>query len=480
MAEADLLSMKGHHRRPAAVIFTILLAGVSVGWASQDVDPGVTAVPARIVAGVANAGQMSGETSLMAEPPGLAPLTLLDEHLPSWIRFWGFERMRLEGYSGLNYAPGDDESYALNRFRLGMRLQPVQWFSIYSEVQDARVFFQKPPIVPPNENTWDLHQAYIVLGGGEDEPFGMKVGRQEVNFGAGRLIGRSDWRNAGRTFDGALVSLRRHLLRMTAFSLSRVNPVAHGFSHHQAGNVTHGLYGGIDKLIPHSVVEPYVFWKLAPGAWTESGLPAKVNEKILGVRWAGLYTASVDYSAEFAAETGTIGGDTIGAEMLSLVGGFTMTEFHGRPRFFAEYFYASGDRTPGDGRHGTWDQLNPTHHDRNGIADQVGFQNLKELRFGSRVFATRNWTIGAEYNDWYLASARDGLYDLYQNVVAIDPSGRSGTHIGQEAGLETSYRLNREIDLGAGIGRIFPGAFLKKQTPGASNTYVYVMLGYKF
>jgi hypothetical protein len=41
-----------------------------------------------------------------------------------------------------------------------------------------------------------------------------------------------------------------------------------------------------------------------------------------------------------------------------------------------------------------------------------------------------------------------------------DPKGLSETHIGEEYYLETSYRINRELEFGAGIGRIFPGAFL--------------------
>jgi len=460
-------------------LLPMLFVQTSLPVLGQTVSPGITMVPPRIIATMnSSAVQAAGGSPgyLLSASP--APLEALDSHLPGWIQFSGLDRLRFEGYAGLNYRPGNEDFYVLNRFRLGMLLRPAAWFKVYSEVQDARDFLQRPPLGPPNENTWNLRQAYVELGRGEDAAFGVKVGRQEVNFGAGRVIGRSDWRNAGRTFDAALAALRFGRYRLTAFSLSRVNPVAHGMNHHQQGNVIHGLYGAIDTLIPHSVLEPYVFWKLAPGVRNESAQPARINEHIAGLRWAGLLTASVDYAAEYAFETGNFGSDPIGASMVSIVTGYTMLRSPGAPRLFAEYFFASGDRKPGDQKHGTWDQLHPTHHDRNGLSDQIGFQNLKEFRTGVRFLLSRNWALATEYNNWYLASATDALYDTAPSIIARDPTGKSGTHVGQEVDLQMSYRLSRQLEIGAGIAHLFPGEFLRRTTPGHAYTYPYFMLAY--
>lgn len=443
---------------------------------AQAVNPGITAVPARIQSA---AGATSAVTDVYSVPPTVEPVAFLNRRLPPWIRLDALERVRWEGFRGLGYIAGRNDAYLLNRFRLGLLLEPAPWLRVYSEGQDARVAGKSPPVGPPNQSEWDLRQAYIELGG-DEQRVSLKVGRQEVNFGAGRLIGRSDWRNAGRTYDAALASLRAGRFRVTAFSLSVVVPRDHGLSHHQNGVAIHGLYGAIDALIPHSVLEPYVFWRVAPGYRTESGTPARLDEHTVGLRWAGMLTSRFDYAAEAVGQTGHIASDAIRAALLSLVGGYTVPPLRGRPRIFAEYFYASGDGHAGDGRHNTFHQLHPTHHDRNGLADQVGWQNLNEIRAGAQFTVARNWIIAGEYNDWRLANAKDALYDTSGVAVARDATGRSGTHIGQEFDLEMSYRINRPIELVAGIGHIMPGEFLKRTTPGAPCTYPYVGMTYFF
>jgi hypothetical protein len=469
--------------RTDRAVALLALASASLDWQrlpAQPVNPGITAVPARIVAGLGPGNSSSGGGYMVASL--VDPVAEINDRLPPWIRFSGLERLRFEGYHGLGYrsTAASDDDYLLMRFRFAMTLTPAPWLKLHSELQDSRVAWKKPPIAPPNENTWDLRQAFVEFGEGEDPAFRLSVGRQEVNFGAGRLIGRSDWRNAGRTFDAALASLRLYRLRMTAFSLSVVVPRSHGMSHHQSGAVIHGLYGGIDNLVPHSVLEPAVFWRLAPDYRTDAGSPAKLDEKTLSLRWAGMVTRQFDYSAETAAQTGHLGSDSVSAWLLSLVGGYTVPWLAGTPRFFAEYFFASGDGSPKDGHQNTWRHLHPTHHDRNGLADQIGFQNLRELRTGVRLSPARHWVVAAVVSDWHLANSKDALYDTSGNVVARDITGRAGDHVGVELDLEMSYRLNREVELCAGIGRIAPGAFLKKTTPGKPYTYPYFGLTYSF
>ena len=458
-----------------AAILAIFSLG---GLAAQTVNPGITAVPARISASVGPPPAGSSDTFLL--PSTVAPVSSLNYQLPGWIRLFAAERIRLEEVTGQNYRSGGGDTYLLLRFRLGMMLRPVPWLHVYSELQDARVAWQTPPVKPPNENTWDLRQAYIQIGEDDDARFSLKVGRQEVNFGAGRLIGRSDWRNAGRTFDAALVSFREGRYRLTAFSLSVVVPLSEGLSHHQSGVAIHGLYGGIDNLVPHAVLEPSVMWRVAPGYRTDAGVPAKLSEMTYGLRLAGMITHYIDYSAEGAGQSGKIATDTSSGWTVSLVGGYTATALQWRPRLFIDYLYASGDGHPGDGNRTTWHQLHPTHHDRNGLADQIGWQNIRSVRSGVRFEPVRNWTVAGTVADWALANAKDALYDTSGAVVAKDPSGRAGTHIGVELDVETSCRLNRQLDVIAGLARILPGSFLKRTTPGKPYTYPYIGLNYVF
>jgi hypothetical protein len=88
--------------------------------------------------------------------------------------------------------------------------------------------------------------------------------------------------------------------------------------------------------------------------------------------------------------------------------------------------------------------------------------------------------VAPAYNNWWLASATDGLYNSAGNIVARDPRGLSGTHIGQEFDLESYYRVSRLFELGAGVGRVMPGRFLTSTGRRHAYTYPYIMLTYNF
>ncbi|MGA2269299.1 MAG: alginate export family protein [Bryobacteraceae bacterium] len=408
-----------------------------------------------------------------------SPLSHLNQEMPRWLCFTLGYRARLESYSAGNFQAGNSDTYLLTRFRLGMLLKPASWFRVYAELQDATAFWKNPPLAPPYQSTWDLRRAYVDLGDIEQSHVAFRVGRQDLAFGHLRLLGTAYWRNASRGYDAAMAVLNFSWLRVNAFAASPVIVSANGLSHHQQGNNIHGIYGTLKKLIPHSTVEPYVFWRLAPGIKTEEGNLAKLDEKTIGLRWAGTQSR-FDFDAETAGQTGHIGADDIRAWAWSAVTGYNVEIFRRKTRVFIKYDFASGDRNPKDGVHGTFDQLYPNIHDHHGIADQVAWQNLKSVRSGVKFSVRSNWVLAAAFNGWWLASVTDGFYNSSGGIVARDPKGLSGTHIGNEYDVQTSYRLDRNLELGVGVGHIRSGEFLIRTDHARSYTYPYVMINYSF
>jgi hypothetical protein len=276
-----------------------------------------------------------------------------------------------------------------------------------------------------------------------------------------------------------MMVVRWNSVYVNAFASSPVMTFANGLSHHQQGNNLHGVYTTLRSAIPNSDLEPYLLWRLSPGFKTEGGQTAKIDEKLAGLRWAGT-RGWWDFSTESVFEFGHVGTDRIRAWAGIADLGYTFDKHRLRPRLFAEFAYASGDRDPKDGRRGTFDQLYPNIHNHNGLADQVAWQNLKEFRAGARISPYRRWTVAPTYSTWWLANPTDGFYNSSGTIVARDPKGLSGTHIGEEFDLESYYRISRLFEIGAGIGRIFPGRFLASTGHGHSYTYPYVMLNYNF
>ena len=408
---------------------------------------------------------------------GISPISDLDHKLPHWICFTAGCRARLEEYTAGGFQPGNSDTYLLTRFRLGMLVKPTRWMSVYTELQDADAFWKSGPLAPPYQSTWDLRRAYIDFGDIEEDPVSLRVGRQDLAFGHLRLVGTAYWRNASRGYDAARLAVNWNWLRVDAFAAAPVIIGANGLSHHQPGNNFDGLYTTLKDRIPDSTIEPYVLWRLTPGMKTEEGGLGRLDEKTVGVRWAGA-RSRFDYDAETAGQFGHLGPDQLRAWAWSAVAGYTFESWWLKPRLFIKYDFASGDKNPTDGVHGTFDQLYPNIHDHHGLADMIAWQNLKSVRAGVQASIRSNWIVAGAYNDWWLANAADAFYNASGAIVARDPTGMSGTHIGREYDVQTSYRPNRHLELGVGLGYVRSGDFLLRTHHAASCTYPYVMANY--
>jgi hypothetical protein len=213
-----------------------------------------------------------------------SPLSGVNASLPGWLCFTAGYRARFEGYSGANFQSNNSDSYLLSRFRFGVSIKPTTWLKVYAELQDATAFGKDQPLAPPYQSTWDLRRASVDLGDIERDRLSFRVGRQNLNFGDGRLVGTSYWRNASKGFDAAEMNLNWDWLRVTTFAASPVVALDNGLSHHQAGNNLYGIYGAVKHFIPRSVIEPYLFWRVSPGIKTEEGELSHLDEKTVGVR----------------------------------------------------------------------------------------------------------------------------------------------------------------------------------------------------
>ena len=404
-----------------------------------------------------------------------------NKELPAWLRFNGLYRVRFEGFLNRNFAAGQSDDHILNRLRIGLKAQPTSWMKFAFEGQDARIYFNRSvPTAPPHANPMDLRVGYLELGDIDSKPAGLRVGRQELEFGEGRLVGAFNWINVGRSFDAVRATLRHNQYRLDLFASSVVNPASGKFDRRQAGNNLHGLFGRVEKLVPGAVIEPYVLWRLAPRQVSEDGVRANLDFQTFGVRWTGNARGALDYGAEMARQAGSLGPDKVRAWAGHWTVGYAFSGITWRPRFSAEYNYASGDKDPHDHLRGTFDSLYPTPHDKYGLSDQVGWRNIHNIRLGWDAKPRSKLSVATNYHTWWLASARDALYAAPGVVLVRQADGSAGTHVGQEIDFQSSFALSMQMQIGAGIGHIFPGEFLKKTTPGKGYTYPFVMLNYTF
>jgi Alginate export len=415
--------------------------------------------------------------------PDFAPMTALDHKLPSWIGFGLEERLRWEDTFNASFKPNNDDGYALNRLRFLMQIKPTNWLRIVGQVQDARAWWQNPPLQPPNTNRLDLKLAYAEVGDPEHHWISVRVGRQLINYN-NTIIANSEWRDQGRSYDAAVANLHVDRFHLGIFAASAVVPLDEGISHHQEGNNIYGMYGGIDNLVPSSSLEPFVLWRVAPSVSVEPTADYKAktgheSEQAYGIRWKGLAFNNFDYSIEGIREAGTDGPNNISAWGTTDGLAYRFSSMYWKPRVFSQYDYASGDKNPKDGTHGAFDTMYPTAHDRFGISDQFGWQNIKAVRAGVTIEPHNRWTVTGQWLDFWLASATDSLYNTSGGSIVRNTAGTAGNHVGQEADVYTWYELNRHVNVGVGYAHIFPGQYLTLMEKGPNYSYPYFALNFK-
>jgi hypothetical protein len=413
--------------------------------------------------------------------PDFAPMSKLDEGLPSWIGFGLEERLRWEGMVNQSFKANNDDYYLLNRWRFLMQIKATSWLRIVGQMQDARAWWQNPPLQPPNTNRFDLKLAYVELGDPEHHWISVRVGRQLINYN-NTIIANSEWRDQGRSYDAAVANLHYERYHLGLFAASAVVPLDEGISHHQEGNNIYGAYGQIDNVVPNSTLEPFVLWRVNPSVSVETAKKTTTgheSEKAYGIRWKGLAHNDFDYSAEGILEAGEDGPNDIRAWGTTDGVAYRFSKAYWKPRIFTQYDYASGDKNAHDGVHGTFDTMYPTAHDRFGISDQFGWQNIKAARAGVTVEPHRRWTVTGQWLDFWLVSATDSLYNTSGGSIVRSTAGTAGTHIGQELDAYTWYEINRHVNFGFGVGHIFPGQFLTLTEKGPNFTYPYFAVNFK-
>ncbi len=410
------------------------------------------------------------------------PSEIVNKELPSWIRIGLDHRFRMEGYTALRFREGNDDRWFLNRLRANVSLLPASWWKLTFQGQDSRIFFKLNAAGQnPYINRTDLRLAFTEFGDVAKSPVALRVGRQELAYGDERILGAANWGNVARTFDAAKLILRKGAWQADIVSAAVVVPALRGISHHVSGNNLHMIYGKWTNPLPKTTIEPYLIWRIGMGDALQGILHQ--DRWVSGVRVVGQLPLHVDYTSEWIMQRGQVknqfGLESISAFAQHTVVRHTLADLKWRPRLVGEFNYASGDRSPGNGRSGTFDQMYPTPHEKYGLADQVGWQNISHLSAGLEANPKKQLLLKALVHDWRLAQGRDGLYAANGALSFRDLSGRSGRDVGREVDLIAQYNWGARY-VGGGFGHFFAGDFIRAQSPGAGMNYLYLNVGYSF
>ena len=393
---------------------------------------------------------------------------------PSWFKAGAEFRGRFEGVNSTNFTPNSGDYYYLHRVRLDLAIRPARGLTLLFQPQHTEAPGFKPPVAPNVEDHFDFHQAFAeyVRGPRDGTQYGIRAGRQEINFGAQRLLGSANWGNTSRANDAIRLFRENAATRIDLFASTVVQTQQYKLDRFKTDVHLEGLHVAWKKLLPGGLLETYLFRKIAHREAGE-GRAGRTDHFTPGLRAIGKLPRRFDYNIEVAAQAGKLGTSTHHAWAGYWEFGYRTGESPRAPRLLFGYSHASGDRNPNDGITHTFDQLYPTNHAYYGWADRMSWRNMNEALAGVDLRPMKGMTMNIQYHSFWLSTRQDAFYNFNGRTVVRNPRATSAQVL-QELDVNTVWDVHKHLQFIVGYTHIFPGPFLDQSTPSVHTVVPYL------
>jgi len=416
----------------------------------------------------------------------------LGESEDLFLSLGGQVRLRGESWENFGFGPVNDDNYGLARLRIHGDLHLGAHVRVFVEGKHAGATERDLPGGRRNLDVddLDLQNGFVdVMSDIAGDWSGtLRVGRQELSYGAQRLVSPLDWSNTRRTWDGARIIVKNPAWRVDAFATEYVPVEKHDFNEAESDQKFSGVYE------THTVADlglKYEFYLLALDRDDLSeGRYSNDERYTAGLRLAGTCKLT---GIEYDIEGGWQFGDAdeavadapdrsvdIDAWFFSAELGYTLADLAMKPRVYAGYDYASGDSDPADGDAGTFNPLFPLGHAFFGYIDIIGRQNIQDISGGVSCWPVENKVqVKLDYHLFERAESADALYNAGGAVVRpADPA--ASKDVGSELDLTINWKVSRSVLLNGGYSHFFAGDFIEETGADSDIDFAYVSAQYTF
>ena len=299
----------------------------------------------------------------------------------------------------------------------------------------------------------------------------LRVGRQELSFGAERLIAVREGPNVRQSFDGLFGIVRTGAWRIDAFTSRPVQTNPRTFD--DGTDYTQMLWavyatGPLSAKRPQGAnLDLYYIGQERRGAVYDQGV-ATERRHTLGFRvWSK--SLPFDYDFEPNYQIGTFGGRDISAWGVSSNLGYTIPHNARNIRSGLAFGVNSGDRNPNSRNLNTYSPPAPSGR-YFGQIPSLGPQNVQGFSPSLSLQPVPKLTLTASDYFFWRQSLRDGIYGLNGFPLRTGQKSRAA-YVGSQPEINLLWQIDRHASLTLDYAIFFAGDFLRGTPPGKDIHY---------
>jgi hypothetical protein len=375
----------------------------------------------------------------------------------------------------------------MNAFLLQRYMLHSDWhfgknFRVFIQLKSGLEDFRAGGPRPIDKKKLDLEAAFLEIGNTQKKNWAvLRIGRQELNYGSGRLVSVREGPNVRQSFDGVKIRTQAGAWNVDAWAV-RPDLDRPGFFNNAPDHTTAfwGVYAA-RTLKRHIGYDLYYLGLDRKNAAFERGTAAELRHTIGGRLWRPIATQEpgADFDYEGVVQFGTFGSDNIRAWTLASDNGYTLTTVPLRPRFSVKADISSGDN-PGSRTLGTFNPIYPIGNYFGVLADTgPGPINFIDVHPRMQTQLPHGISISTDLVAQWRENLNDGVYAV-PGFLLVPANGSRARFVGFRPGAEVRWQINRHAYLQADYGIFYAGQFLKEASPGRNINYMEFWAGYKF
>jgi alginate export protein len=400
-----------------------------------------------------------------------------------FLTIGGEVREALEQVGSDNWGKqGYTNTFFLERYMLHSDWHLGRSFRVFVQLKSGLESFRQGGPRPIDEKKLDFEAAFVEIGAAQgDRWVVLQAGRQELNYGSGRLVSVREGPNVRQSFDGAKLKGRAGAWRLDAFA-ARPDVDKTGFFNNVPDH--HTSFWGVYATRPlrhRMAVDTYYLGLDRKSATFDRGTAPEVRHS-LGVRlWRPTATKEHDWDFDYEGvwQFGSFGAAAIRAWTFASDTGYSFPAAPLHPRFSVKADISSGD-DPRANSLGTFNPIFPIGNYFGVLADTgPGPVNFIDVHPRLQTRLPRNVSVSTDLVAQWRESLYDGVYAVPGFLLV--PAGNSRARfVGYRPGMEVRWQIDRHAYLQADYGVFFAGEFLKQASPGRNINYTELWAGYKF